>query len=280
VNILMTGSTGFVGKHLSRELQKRGHEVHCIARHEGDDKVFIMDLAYSMKEDMLDNLKRLNIDVLIHMASEMASSTMDEEQETQLFYNNLKITENIILLIKTLRIRKLINFSSMSVYPNQDGFFGEASEIRMSGNQDCMYGLSKFCAENLYDYLLKDTVISNLRIAQIYGKGERKDRIREIYKQELQNRNEIEVWGEGERTSSFIHVNKLVDVVCLFVEHDYSGIFNVGEANISYLSIAEEIKEKYGDENTKIRLLHRGLRTKFALNIDKLKKIEEINNDR
>lgn len=270
-NVLITGASGFLGRHLKTELAS-DYNLILSGRHEGTDEYYLDLLSQDSIENFLEIIGNIHIDAVIHTAGRLVNGNMSVEEQMNVFEDNLKITRNMIKIIKRTRCETLINCSSIAVYPNEDGFYNEESVVRMSCNTDCLYGLSKFCAENMFDYeVQKECRIIHLRLAQIYGEGLRDDRIIPIMKKSIVEKNMIEVYGNGERVSSFVSVGFACEIVRIILQNEKAkGIYNVGEENLSYKQLAERVKEKYGDENTIIKLIEKGSRKKFYLNTEKL----------
>lgn len=269
MRVLITGAGGFVGTYLADHLS-RAHEVISTARHPIDDKQILLDLLDDKSIETFAETHH-DIDAIVHVASRLASPDMTLDDQMMVFNENTAMALRLIRLAKMVKCYVLINFSSMAVYPNEDGVYDETSEIRMSCNSDCMYGLSKFVIENMIDMALKNTIrIVHLRLGQIYGKYMRQDRIIPIMVKSIKKDNKIEVYGNGERVSNFISVEKVCDAVEFVLKRrEVQGIYNVGDENLSYLDLAERLKKKYGDSNTRIILIDRGSKVKFILNTDK-----------
>jgi nucleoside-diphosphate-sugar epimerase len=170
----------------------------------------------------------------------------------------------------------VINFSSIAVYPNKDGVYCEDSEILPSINNDGLYGLSKFCGENLLDFCCKGVGVVNLRISQVYSR--RNDRIFEVMKRELLESNKISVYGNCNRVGNFITIDLLVEKVLFFINNDLYGVFNIGGENLSYKDLALSIINKYGNSRSIIKCVDKGVSSKMYINLNKLKNIE-ANND-
>jgi nucleoside-diphosphate-sugar epimerase len=99
----------------------------------------------------------------------------------------------------------------------------------------------------------------------------RKDRIIPVMLDELERKNTITVFGEGERISNFIELDKVLKVTKLLVKIDRKGIFNIGGENLSYLDLANRLIEKYGNDKSKIIRKKVGSRPKFRLDTSKVK---------
>lgn len=274
MTILITGSNGFIGKYLVKSLQENNNIIELY-----NGKKYLNDNNSKITCNLLDKdhincflAESFQIDFIIHTASKLASTT--NLKDMSLLHDNIIIYEHVALVIEKYKPKKVINFSSIAVYPNEDGEYFENSEIRPSANNDCLYGLSKFCGENILDFLHKTTPIIHLRIAQVYGENMREDRIFKMMRNELQETNMITVFGNGRRVSNFINIEILINKISFFLENDIVGIFNIGEINLSYQDLASQIIIQYGNQTSQIKLVESGISTKFILNIDKLKKME------
>ena len=270
MNILITGSGGFIGSNLVNDLKKdhfifelyNGKE-YCF---KGNKIICNMQNNEHIKKLLNENIK---VDIVIHTASILG--TKDNINNISLFYDNIKMYENLILIINKFNPSRVINFSSIAVYPNKDGNFSEISEIKPSENTECLYGLSKFCGENILDFFLKEKniIMIHLRVSQVYGAGMREDRIMKVMEKELKEKNTITVFGKGERISNFIDIETLVYKIKLLLNYSYSNIFNIGKENLSYKELAEKIIMKYGNKDSKIVLLNKGVFSKTKIDCTK-----------
>ena len=142
MNILITGSGGFIGSNLINNLKNEYFilELYNGLEYNFNENKIVCNMQNEEHVEKLLN-EDIKIDIIIHAASVLA--TKDNVRDLSLFYDNIKIYENLLLIVNKFKPQKLINFSSIAVYPNKDGFFSEISEIRPSLNTECLYGLSK-----------------------------------------------------------------------------------------------------------------------------------------
>ncbi len=270
MNILVTGAGGFVGQHVCKHLQK-GHTLYRIDSVKSKG-ILTIDLCNvdETKEACRQIQNEAQIDGILHLASMLMSSS--DIENMAIFHGNICITESVIELARNIKPKKVVNISSMAVYPAIDGIFCETSLAQTSYNTDCLYGLAKFCSENLIDFMLKGQGIltSHLRVSQILGQGMRTDRIVPMMLKELSENNIITVRGNGERVSNFIHIDQLVSIIELFLENDITGIYNVGSENISYYNLALKLIEEYGNADSRIIKIDDKSGAKFSLSVDKL----------
>jgi len=277
MRILITGANGFIGRHLRNHFQS-GHEIYSITRtlnrsllSENDYAIDLSDVN-GVKEKFANNIFKQKMDVIIHCAAVL--SNIDNKDIT-VFHKNNAITESMIYIASVTNTTKIINISTIGVYPNISGTYNEQSAIEPSVNHECLYGLSKVCSEELFKFYLKDTIqVINIRLGQVYGLGMRKDRIFSIMKNELIRDNIITVFGKGERISNFISIDYFFEKIKRIVQNDkIQGTFNLGEKNLSYYNLAEMIMKEFGNSSSKIRLSERGIRSKVIIDSSKINNI-------
>lgn len=221
--IIITGSTGFLGKHFVKHLSKR-YKV----------------LAHNLR----DKPPKEHIPVIIHLATRMIKGDIED---MKLLYDNINVAEKLVNLAKAVNPKQIINLSSANVHSHK------TKELRPSDNRECLYGLSKFCGENILDFLLrtKHTNIVHLRVVQVYGYGMREDRIIPTMLKELKEKNQITLYGH--RVESFIDISSLLKVVSSFIDKRISGIFPIEGERLTYLQLAKKIIAQAGDGKSRIR---------------------------
>jgi len=274
VNILITGSKGYIGKSLVEILEKKYNifELKNSSNYLSNKNIYNINLL-DIKQIELFLKEDISIDIIIHTAAKMAfSSNIDD---LGLLYDNIKIYEHLVQIAKYAKVKKIINLSSTAVYPNADAKYDEESIIKPSVNNDALYGLSKFCGENILDHLLKDfnTKIIHLRISQVYSDDLRDDRLYIMMKNELLKTNKITVYGNGERVSNFIHKDLLIKKIIFFIEKEYYGVFNIGDKNLSYKEFADKIIKQFGNKDSEIKYITNGMKSRSIILLDKFNEL-------
>ncbi len=289
MNVVITGAAGFVGRFLAEKLSHK-HLIMNIKRTEKDkqNNVIWADLA---DEDSVGEIveeiskNNIKIDVIIHLATRTASSQNIED--ISVLHENNQISLNIAKLASKLKVKKVINFSSMSVYAYVDGVFDEKTLPNPVLNTDAIYGISKLNSEYLLDFFLRSTLMNviHLRIAMIYGENMPKNRIIPMMQKELMETNIITVWGTGERVLNLISLDYLYEIIDFFIQKQQldtfnTEVFNVIERQISMKNLAEEIVQKYGNSNSKVSFIEKTATntSKFFLDGTKLKGLK-LKND-
>lgn len=160
MNILLTGSTGFIGQHLVRKLASRGHCLFLLVRSESlstakslfsdlDGLVFIEgDIE---ETDVVRNLTTVlqhldNIDVLVHLAAFYnLTATLSEA-----YVKNVLGTQNILSLLgKMKNIRHFHYYSTYAVNPVAQGAVNEDFLIEDDLPFHDQYSRTKNHAEHL-----------------------------------------------------------------------------------------------------------------------------------
>ena len=273
MNILITGYSGFVGSHLCEYLAKKNNIIGVARKinKKKDYKIIQLDLSREINEQKcIKFFKKNKIDAIIHLASSLANN--HNISKFELFENNIKITKNVIKIIKIIKPKNFINFSSMSIYPDSNGLFNENYTFKPNSNTDFLYGFSKYCSEILFNNfynISKKINLTHLRVAQIYGERMNQSRIIPTMKRELKQKNFITVFGNGSRISNFIHINKLVRYIEFILTKNIKGVFNIGDKNISYLKLAKNIIIEKGNKNSIIIKKKEGKKNKFLLDTKK-----------
>lgn len=149
--ILLTGVTGFLGKHLFRHLENMGHEVFGTAsRSQVDAPIFYCDIRDQLAVE--DVLHRVQPEIVIHCAA-ISSVTSSVAQD---YYSvNTVGTENMVHAALALPHQvRFIFISTAGVYGNQDT---DLLHEALCPKPVHHYGMSKFCAErvvmNYIDYI-------------------------------------------------------------------------------------------------------------------------------
>ena len=120
--ILVTGGDGFIGKHLVKELEKRGHEVIALDLYHTDRENYIRaDVRnYRQLEKVFEKWK---FDYVYHLAAEYGRWNGEDYYEN-LWQTNVIGTKHIIRFQEKLGFR-LIFFSSAEVYGDYSGVMTE-----------------------------------------------------------------------------------------------------------------------------------------------------------
>ena len=233
---LVTGGSGFLGSHLSKNLLERGEEVICIDNFFTGTKKNIEPLIQYpnfelIRHDVTEPIK-IEVDKIWHLAC--PASPIHYQ------FNPIKTTKTIFLgtynmlgLAKRVGAKFLLA-STSEVYgdpeehPQTESYRGA---VNTTGIRSC-YDEGKRIAETLCsDYKRINGVDTKImRIFNTYGPNMRFDDGRVVSNfiiQALKN-EKITLYGEGEQTRSFCYVDDLIEGMILLMESNYQKPMNIG----------------------------------------------------
>ena len=158
MEILITGSNGFLGSKIKYEL--KGHDIKTLSR---SNSTYNFDLASNVP--MFDS----QFDLVIHAAGKAHSIPKSDIEKQEFYFINVKGTKNLLDGLSKSGVPKYFVFiSSVSVYGNEIGYeIDESYTLRALDP----YGLSKIEAEqNVVDWCEKNNVICTvLRLPLVVG---------------------------------------------------------------------------------------------------------------
>lgn len=272
MKILILGVSGFIGKNLYNNLISE-YDVYGVSKSKLNKRnCVVLNL---LKKNALSNyLDNKNFDVIINLASVLASEI--NLNDVNLLTLNNEINMNIVNALHDRNKLYFINFSSSAVYPNISGKFNENSKLDPVRNRDCLYGLSKINGEVLFNYFLNDKHdLTHLRLGYVHGNGMNKKRIHSVFERELKTKNQITIWGNGERIIPQISIDYLVKTIKTIINKRIFGTYNLIEENSSLKNIAKKIIKNKGNSRSKILKINKGNKEKFRLDNSKI--ISELN---
>src|SRR5229473_2280826 len=119
MKIAITGGTGFVGRHLARDLVTKGHEVVLIARGKDlrDESIYKLAGANFFSSDLSDaqELRRafLNCEAVAHCAG------INREIGTQTYQRvHIEGTKHVVEAARQAGVRKIVLLSFLRARPN------------------------------------------------------------------------------------------------------------------------------------------------------------------
>lgn len=231
MNILVTGSDGFIGRNLVRRLEKEGHKVVGF-----DTKHFLPEVLFDMYSDFVD------IDYIFHLG---AISSTTEQDLNKINRYNTQFSIELFEMAITYGV-PVVYASSGSVYGNtmKDGQY--------IYNPLNYYAASKMMIDmwvsQNYDKFSK---VVGLRFFNVYGDDERKDDMSTspVYRFTHQAKNEgvIKIFKGSQHTyRDFVCVEDVVQSMLWARDKANPQIYDVGTSNpISFMDVAEMISDKY-----------------------------------
>ncbi len=244
---LVCGAGGFIGGHLVKRLRKEGYWVrgvdlkfHEHAETNADDFI-IGDLRdQSFCRSIVDTY----FDEVYQLAADMggAGYIFTGEHDADIMHNSATINLNMLDVCLKRNIKNLFYSSSACMYPayNQEDpdnpNCAEASAYPAA--PDSEYGWEKLFSERLYLAYNRNYGMHNrvARYHNIFGPGGTWDGGKEkapaaICRKVARacNGDEIEIWGDGEQTRSFLYIDECLEgTTRLLRSPRFEGPVNIG----------------------------------------------------
>jgi len=295
MNILVTGSSGFIGQNLVKKLLTLNHNVITI------DLKGKIDNTKHYQIDITD-LDKLNsitddIDIIYHLAAQSygKGSIIDPNKDLNW---NIQGTLNICRFAENKSVKKIIYSSSMAVYGNHEISYESDYPEPLSN-----YGVSKLAGEF---YIKKLNIPYTIyRLYNTYGPGqdlsnESKGVVSAFVTQVINGNNPIEVTGSLDRFRDIIFIDDVISALIIGLTTDTDNqIFNVStnqktsikqlidiiieisnKTNINIINIGNLEGDQHGNtgDNTKLKnlgwspitSLNEGIRKFYNYCLDKL----------
>ena len=225
MKIFVTGSSGFIGFHLSKKLLEKGHNVHGFdsMNHYYDVKIKKARLKilskykkFSFTKSKLENKKNLSRSILnfkpkviVHLAAQAGVRYSIEKPRVYLD-SNIIGTYNIIELAKKVNIKHLLIASSSSVYgANKKLPFKETDKTE---TQLSIYAATKKSTESIahsYSNIWK-IPITMLRFFTVYGPWGRPDMALFKFTKGIINKKKIDIYNNGKMYRDFTYIDDIV----------------------------------------------------------------------
>ena len=266
---LVCGAGGFIGNHLVTRLKREGFWVRGVdlkfppfSATDADDFV-IGDLR---DQGVCDRVVDRRFDEVYQLAADMggAGYIFVGNNDAEIMQNSALINLNMVETCYKRNIKRIFYSSSACMYPEhnqRDPDNPKTSEdSAYPANPDSEYGWEKLFSERLY-LAYNRTKGMEARVARfhnIFGPlGTWKDGkekapaalCRKVAT--ASNGSEIEIWGDGKQTRSFLFIDECLEGVLRLTRSGFTGPVNIGsEEMVSINQLAEMIMKIAGKKLT------------------------------
>ena len=265
--VLVLGAGGFIGSHLVKKLKKQGCWVRGVdlkyPEYETSvaDDFVIRDLrdprnvesvikleAYNnnplpYKFDLYPFSDKLQFDEVYQLAADMggAGYIFSGDNDANVMHNSAMINLNVAYECSRQKVKKVFYSSSACMYPEHNQLDPNNPNCEESSaypaNPDSEYGWEKLFSERMFLAFHRNYNL-DIRIARFhnifgpygtYKDGKEKAPAAICRKvAECLDGSEIEVWGDGEQTRSFLYIDECIEGVLKLMESDFIGPVNIG----------------------------------------------------
>ena len=240
---LVTGAGGFIGHHLVKYLAKRGYRVVGadleLPEWEDSDAHEFMVCDLRSAENCV--LACDGIDEVYHLAADMGGIGYITSSHADISINNILINAHMLSAARQRKVRRFLFSSSACIYPQylqrEANVVPLKEEDAFPADPEEGYGLEKLFTEKLCQYANQDYGMATrvVRFHNVYGPlgtydGGREKAPAAICRKVAASRpgDEIEIWGDGRQTRSFMYIDDCVEGIFRIMRSDYHLPLNLG----------------------------------------------------
>lgn len=257
--ILILGGGGFIGGHLAKKLKKEGNWIRVvdIKKHEhfyGEDfcdefiegdlrnPLVVSQVMFAPGQHSLDD-KVNSFDEVYQLAADMggAGYIFTGDNDANVMHNSALVNLNVVYYASKFNVKKIFYSSSACMYPEHNQLDPNNPNCEESSaypaNPDSEYGWEKLFSERLF-LSFKRNYKLNVRIARFhnifgpygtwYGGKEKSPAAMCRKVAETPDGGEIEVWGDGQQTRSFLYIDECLEAIQRLMDSDFVGPVNIG----------------------------------------------------
>jgi GDP-D-mannose 3',5'-epimerase len=251
---LVLGAGGFIGSHLAKRLKAEGFFVRGVdLKHpefgaSAADEFVIGDLR---EQDVVRTVYDRHFDEVYQLAADMggAGYIFTGEHDADIMHNSATINLNVADQANKQGVGALFYSSSACMYPAYNQLDPDNPNCEESSaypaDPDSEYGWEKLFSERLYlsyarNYGMKVHVA---RYHNIFGPegtwqgGKEKAPAAVCRKVAMAQRGgDVEVWGDGLQTRSFLYIDECVEGTIRLTRSDKTGPYNIGSDEMVTIS--------------------------------------------
>ena len=268
---LVCGAGGFIGGHLVKRLKKEGFWVRGadIKRHEYRDSAADDFVLGDLRDPVF--CKRIAdraFDEVYQLAADMggAGFIFSGDHDAELMHNSATINLNMLEACRLAKVGKIFYSSSACIYPEHNQLDPDnpncAEASAYPAAPDSEYGWEKLFSERLY-LAYGSNHGMQVRIARfhnIFGPegtwtgGREKAPAAMCRKVAMAAPGgQIEMWGDGQQTRSFLYVDECLEGVRRLMDSDFSGPVNIGSDEMITLNGLAQMAMEIGGKRLDIR---------------------------
>ena len=283
---LVLGGGGFIGGHLAKQLKDEGfwvrvvdikekheywnHEDICHEYIQGDlrDPLLVSKVMFAPNQESEDD-KINSFDEVYQLAADMggAGYIFTGENDANVMHNSALINLNVVHEAAKKSIKRIFYSSSACMYPEHNQLDPDNPNCEESSaypaNPDSEYGWEKLFSERLFLAFNRNYGLS-VRVARFHnifgpmgtwtgGKEKAPAAMCRKAAEALMD-DEIEVWGDGLQTRSFLYIDECIEMILRFMRQEtFLGPVNIGSEEMVTINQLAEMAIKASDKRAYVK---------------------------
>jgi nucleoside-diphosphate-sugar epimerase len=261
---LIAGAGGFIGGHLAASLLSKGYSwVRCVDVKPTDGWYQVHDGAENMVLDLRDKAAcetaSQGVTDVYNLACDMGGIGFIENHKAECMISVL-INTHLLMAARDADVQRYFYSSSACVYNGSKQTDANVTALKEAdaypADAEDGYGWEKLFSERLCRHFLEDHGL-DVRVARFhnaYGPfgtfdGGREKApaamCRKVIEAKLSGSHEIEIWGDGEQTRSFMYIDDCVEGIERLYASSFTDPINLGSSELvtinQLVDIAEEL---------------------------------------
>jgi nucleoside-diphosphate-sugar epimerase len=286
---LVLGGGGFIGGHLAKKLKQEGFWVRVVdikPNHEffdndeicheyvcGDlrDPMLVSKIMFSPIQKSEDN-KQGSFDEVYQLAADMggAGYIFTGDNDANVMHNSALINLNVAHEASKKSVKRVFYSSSACMYPEHNQLDPNNPNCEESSaypaNPDSEYGWEKLFSERLFLAFNRNYGL-DVRVARFHnifgpygtwrgGKEKAPAAMCRKVAESLMGDN-IEVWGDGQQTRSFLYIDECIEAVLRFMRQDkFLGPVNIGSEEMVTINQLAEMAIEVANKRAYVKNIH------------------------
>ena len=282
---LVLGGGGFIGGHLAKRLKDQGYWVRVvdIKSHEyfqeseicdefivGDlrDPLLVSRVMFAPDQGYESNREK-SFDEVYQLAADMggAGYIFTGDNDANVMHNSALINLNVVHEAVKKSVKKIFYSSSACMYPEHNQLDPNNPNCEESSaypaNPDSEYGWEKLFSERLFLAFNRNYGL-DVRVARFHnifgpqgtwngGKEKAPAAMCRKVAESLMD-DEIEVWGDGQQTRSFLYIDDCLEAILRFMRQDtFLGPVNIGSEEMVTINQLAEMAIEVANKRAYVR---------------------------
>jgi nucleoside-diphosphate-sugar epimerase len=273
VDVLITGAGGFIGGALAQRLYEEGKQIRCVDRKPISEWHQVVDDADNRVLDLQDLAACREavegVGTVYNLAADMGGMGFIETNKALCMLSVLTST-HMLVAARDAEVQRFFYSSSACVYAADKQVSTDVTALKETDAYPAMaedgYGWEKLFTERMCRHYKEDFDLETrvARYHNVYGPlgtyagGREKAPAalsRKIAEAVISGDHQIEIWGDGEQTRSFMYIDDCLDGTLMITDGPYGEPINLGSNEL--VSINEMVSILEDIAGIKVRRRHK-----------------------
>jgi GDP-D-mannose 3', 5'-epimerase len=260
--ITVCGAGGFIGGHLVADLLRQGNSVRAVDQKPLEEWYQLFPEAENLQLELQEkqNCERAvaGCSLVYNLAADMGGMGFIENNKALCMLSVL-INTHLLLSAKEADVERFLFSSSACVYAADKQTDPDVTALKEEDAYPAMpedgYGWEKLFSERMCRHFSEDFGITTRipRYHNVYGPHGTYDGGREkapaaicrkVIQAKLSGNHEIEIWGDGKQTRSFMWIDDCVEGTQMIMHGDYAEPLNLGSSELVTINKLVDIVEE------------------------------------